>query len=135
MANFLYNKAKEDFLSGNIDLENDDIKAVLVDSEEYTPDQGADEDLADVPSGGRIATTGNLTGKTVTDGVFDADDETLLSVTGDQSEALVIYKDSGVEGTSRLIAYIDTATGLPITPNGGNIAIAWANDSSKIFKL
>ena len=34
----------------------------------------------------------------------------------------MIYKDTGSEATSPLIAYIDTATGLPITPNGGDIA-------------
>jgi hypothetical protein len=56
-------------------------------------------------------------------------------VTGDQSEALVIYKDTGMASTSPLIAYIDTATGLPYTPSGGNIDVAWDNGSNKIFKL
>lgn len=35
--------------------------------------------------------------------------------------AIVIVKDTGTEATSPLIAYIDTATGLPIAPNGGDI--------------
>ena len=48
---------------------------------------------------------------------------------------LVIYRDTGVEGTSALIAYIDAATGLPITPNGGDIIVAWDNGANKIFKL
>jgi hypothetical protein len=34
-----------------------------------------------------------------------------------------------------LIAYIDTATGLPVTPGGGDIDITWDNGSNKIFKL
>jgi hypothetical protein len=38
--------------------------------------------------------------KTVTDGVADANDVTLTAVTGDPSEALVIYKDTGTESTS-----------------------------------
>ena len=33
---------------------------------------------------------------------------------------IVIYKDTGTEATSPLLAMIDTATGLPITPNGGD---------------
>jgi hypothetical protein len=43
-------------------------------------------------------------------------DGVLASVSGDQSEALIIYKDTGAEGTSPLIAYIDTVTGLPVNP-------------------
>ena len=56
-------------------------------------------------------------------------------MTGDPSEALLIYKDTGTEATSPLIAYIDTATGLPVTPNGGNITVTWDNGTNKIFKL
>jgi hypothetical protein len=47
----------------------------------------------------------------------------------------VIYKDTGTAATSPLIAYIDTATGLPVTPNGGDITVTWDNGSNKIFKL
>jgi hypothetical protein len=35
----------------------------------------------------------------------------------------------------RLIAYIDTATGLPVTPNGQNITVSFDNGSNRIFKL
>ena len=35
----------------------------------------------------------------------------------------------------RVIAFIDTATGLPVTPNGGDITITWDNGANKIFKL
>ena len=50
-------------------------------------------------------------------------------------EAIIIYVDSGTEATSPLIAYIDTATGLPITPNGGDIIVTWDNGTNKIFKV
>lgn len=133
MANQLYPKAKEDFISGNIDLTSDTIKIVLVDTADYTFDS-AHEDLADVAGAGRVATA-TLGSKTVTSGVFDAADATFSNVTGDQAEALIIYKDSGVEATSRLIAYIDTATGLPITPGGGDITVAFSDGANKIFAL
>lgn len=83
--------------------------------------------LSDITAGARVATSGNLASKTNTDGVFDAADVTFTAVTGDPSEALVIYKDSGVAGTSTLIALIDTATGMRVTPNSGDITVAWAN--------
>jgi len=82
------------------------------------------------------SSTDTLTNKTVTNGVFDADDVTFSSVTGSAVSQIVIYKDTGTASNSPLIAYFDSPTsGLPITPNGGNITIAWSNDSSKIFKL
>ena len=65
----------------------------------------------------------------------DAADITHTAVSGASVESIEVYKDSGVESTSRLIANIDTATGLPVTPNGGDITVAWDNGVNKIFKL
>ena len=135
MANALYDKGREAFLAGDIDWENDTIKVVLVDSADYTLDLANHDNLDDIPSGARVATSGALTSKTVTNGVADAADVTISSVTGDQFEYIIIYKDTGTESTSKLIACLDTATGLPCTPNGGDVEIQWSNDASKIFKL
>lgn len=134
MANTLYDKAREAFLNADIDWLVDNIKVVLVDTADYTFDVAHDF-LDDIAAAGRVSTSGNLAGKTSTNGVADATDVVLATVAGDQSEALVIYKDTGVAATSALIAYIDTATGLPITPNGGDITITWDNGASKIFKI
>jgi hypothetical protein len=59
----------------------------------------------------------------------------VASVSGDQFEAIVIYAHTGTEGTSRLIAAIDTATGLPCTPNGADITVQWSSAAERIFKL
>lgn len=134
MANALYSKAKEKFLSGALNMGSDTIKIVLVDTADYTY-SAAHEFLSSVAEAARVKTSDALTGKSVTNGVFDADDVTLATVTGDVSEALIIFKDTGDAATSPLIAYIDTATGLPITPNGGNIIIQWDNGANKIFAL
>lgn len=93
------------------------------------------DNLDDIAAGGRVAVSGALAGKTVTNGVADADDVTFTSVTGDVCEALIIYQHTGTESTSRLIAYIDSATGLPVTPNGGNITVQWDSGANRIFKL
>ncbi len=135
MANALYDKGREAFLSGDISWDADDIKVVLVDLADYTLDIAAHDFLADIPAGARVATSGNLASKTIAAGVADAADVTFSTVTGDVSEALVIYKDTGDAATSPLIAYIDSATGLPVTPNGGNITVAWDSGANKIFKL
>ena len=70
-------------------------------------------------------------------GVADAADVTFTAVpAGDPLEYILIFKDDGVDDVSSpLIALIDTATGLPITPNDGDITVAWDNGANKIFKL
>jgi hypothetical protein len=135
MANALYGKGREAFLNADIDWLVDNIKAVLVDLADYTLAIDTHQFLSDIPAGARVATSGNLGSKTSTLGVADAADAVFTAATGDVSEAIVIYQDTGTAGTSRLICYIDVATNLPVTPNGGDINIAWDNGTSKIFKL
>lgn len=135
MANALYDKGREAFLLGDIDWNADDIRIILIDVADYTVNLATHDFLDDVPAAARVKVSGALTGKSATAGVADAADVTLAAVTGDPSEALVIYRHTGTDSTSQLIAYIDTATGLPVTPNGGDIVIAWDNGANKIFKL
>ena len=134
MANALYDHGRNAFLRGEIAWHSDTIKVILVDTDDYTVDLANHDYLDDVPAAARVATA-TLSGKTATAGVADADDTTFSSVTGDTCEALIIYKDTGTESTSPLIAYIDSATGLPITPNGGDITVKWDDGANKIFKL
>jgi|SRR5690606_22255212 len=135
MANGLYNKGREGFLSGAINMSANDIRAILVDTADYTVNLSTHDFLDDVPAASRVAVSTAMASKTVTDGIFDAADVTWSAVSGDPSEAIVIYQHTGTESTSRLIAYIDTATGLPVIPNGGNITVTWDSGTNKIFKL
>jgi hypothetical protein len=135
MANALYDKTKEGFLTAQINWVSDNIKVVLVDTAAYTVNLAADEFLSDIPSAARISTSSNLASKTATLGVADAADVTFSAVSGPSVEAVVLYKDTGTASSSRLIAYIDTTTGLPITPNGGDISLAWSDGANKILKL
>ena len=135
MANAMYDKGREGFLDGSIDYDTDTIKAVLVDTGAYTVDLATHQFLSDIAAGARIATSGALASKTVTAGVADAADITITAVTGATVEAIVLYKDTGSAATSRLICYIDTAAGLPLTPNGGDVTLQWDNGANKIFKL
>lgn len=134
MANGMYAAGLNAFLTGSIAILTDTIKVTLVDAADYTVNLATHDFFNDVPSGARVATA-TLSGKTATGGVFDASDVTFTSVSGDQSEALIIWKDTGNEATSPLICYIDTATGLAITPNGTDITLTWSGDTNKIFKL
>lgn len=135
MANALYGKGREKFLRGEISWNSDNIKSVLVDVADYTVAIDTHEFLSDIPSGARVATSANMASKTTTLGVADCDDFSFTSVTGDPSEAIVFYKDTGTASTSPLIAYLDSATGLPVTPNGGDINVLISSGSNRLFKL
>jgi hypothetical protein len=132
MANVLYPKFKEHLLKADVDFDTATIKAALVDTGTYTY-SAAHEFYSSVS--GVVGTPGAITNPTMTNGVFDGDDVTFTSVSGASVEAIILYNDTGVAATSHLIAYFDTATGLPVTPNGGNIVIAWDAGANKIFAL
>ena len=136
MSTFMYDFGRQSFAEGDISWDTDDIRAIFIDIADYTPNQATDQYLTDVAGAARVATSGaSLANKDATDGVCDADDHTINAVSGDQFEGILLYKHTGVEGTSILIAFIDNYSGLPCTPNGGNITVAWPGDANKIFKL
>lgn len=135
MANALYDLGREKFLAGDLDWGTHAIDVFLIDDADYTKNITTDEFLDDIAGAARVAQFSDLLSKTETLGVADAADFTFPSVSGDVSEELVINRDSGAEATSSLIANIDTATGLPITPNGDNIDVTWDAGANKIFKL
>jgi len=125
MANAMYTSAKTNFFDAALDYSASNIKAILVDTAQYTFAAGHDF-LNDINSTARIATSPALTAKTITGGVFDAGDTTVTAVSGATVEALVLYHSAGADSTtSPLVAYIDTGTGLPFTPNGGDVIIRW----------
>lgn len=133
MANAIYPLYKQSLLDGdaNIDLNDGTVKVALVDTGTYTY-SAAHQFLSSLT--GVVGTAQTIGNTTVTNGVFDGDDVTYTAVTGNSAEALVIYIDTGSAATSRLVAYIDTSvTGLPVTPNGGDITVTW--NASGIFAL
>jgi hypothetical protein len=148
MENRLYDKGRGKFATGDLHWKisaGDTFKVFLVDLAVYTPDFVNDEFADDIPEAARIGSSGGhadsdavtlTTGDPSAAGVCDANDAVFTSVpAGDPLGALVIYKSTGDLSTSPLVAYIDSATGLPVTPNGANITVQWDNGANKIFKL
>lgn len=134
MANALYGKGKERLLSAAIDVTTATIKAALV-STAYAANLTTHEYYSDI-SAYVLGTPVVLTSKVITLGVFDAADTTFTAVaSGSTAKAVVLYKDTGVAGTSPLLVYDDTITGFPLATNGGDITIAWDNGAYKIFSL
>ncbi|MEN9885520.1 MAG: hypothetical protein RL758_98 [Pseudomonadota bacterium] len=131
MANALYPKFKESALQAGVNMSSGTVKVALVDTGTYT--YSAAHQFASSLSG-VVGTAQTIGSKTFTNGVFDGADVAFTAVSGATVEALVIYVDTGNSATSPLVAYIDTGvTGLPVTPNGGDINVAW--NASGIFAL
>ena len=137
MANTLYDVSRKQFLEAGINWLTNDIKCMLVAGSNYTPNFSAHLYLSDIPTSARVTPGVLLTGKSTTGGAADANDVTFSAVSSSSPvvTAVVLYVDSGTESTSVLIAWLDTATGLPITPNGGDIIVTWDNGVNKIFRL
>jgi hypothetical protein len=135
MASALYDKGREGFLDGSIDWDTDDIRAVLVRTG-YAVNLATHDFLDDITTALENGRTAALGSKTVVAGVADAADTSLVATAAVSSIAIVIFKHTGSDATARLIAYIDTATGLPFTPGvGQTVNIAWDNGANRIFKL
>lgn len=144
MANALYDTAREGFLAGEIDWNTAEIKVALVSG--YTYD-ATDKFVSDLTANAGVtihARSAALASKTVTNGVADAADITFSAVASDpDAHNLLVYQASAVTGgvdvadtSARVILWLDTGTGLPVTPNGGDITVAWDNTAGTlIFKL
>lgn len=134
MANQLYASGKFGLLTKLIDLSADDIRVVLVDST-YVVDLAAHDFLDDIAVGKRVAMAA-LSGKSVSAaGVFDASDITFVGLAGSPVHFLALCKYTGVDATSRLIAYWDQFANKPFMPTGNDLVLAWNNDVDKILIL
>lgn len=140
MANTVFNPAREGFLAGEIDWDTAVIKVALVRS--YTV-SAAHKFVSDVTGAGGVlgATSAALTSKTVTSGTADAADVTFTAPAANGSNhSLLVFQSSAVTGgadvaasAQRVICWLDTGTNLPITLNGGDVAVAW--NASGIFSI
>ncbi|HSW39043.1 MAG TPA: hypothetical protein VLL97_06080 [Acidobacteriota bacterium] len=133
MGNALFSKGREGILDRTIDMTGD-VRAMLVKSTYVFDD--ADVFLSDLGAAdnGRSAAFGT---KTYAAGVFNAANTSLVASAAVACNAIILFQHTGVDGTARLIAYIDTpASGLPCTPAAGQtVNLNWDTGANKIFKL
>lgn len=125
MSNALQPSGRQTFLQGDADWLVDTFKIVLVDASYIY--SAAHDFLADVGAGARIATTAALGSKTATNGYAFSASPVLSAVpAGDTAMGFWLYRDTGVEATSHLVAFYDTKsddTPISLATNGGNVTI------------
>lgn len=101
----------------------------------YSPTLASDQFYSTISSA-VIGTPVALTSKSSSAGIANCANVTFTSVAAGSTAAYIaLYKDTGTPANSQLIALIDTATGLPVVTNGGNITVTIDTGANKLFKL
>jgi hypothetical protein len=131
----LFDPGREGILDRTIDVTASSVKVAPLSGYTFV---ASHKFLSDVTgAGGALAIPGvALTSKQYTAGALSAANTTLPAPpAGPAITSLLIFNDTGTPSTSRVIALVDSATGLPITPNGVDINVVWDTGANKIFKL
>ncbi len=128
MASQLYPKGAAHLLglATKVDLVADDIRLLFYSS----AFSSAHEFVADLTGGSIIARSGAFAGKTVTSGVFDANDLTVTAVSGSAFTHVIVFKHTGSDATAVLVAIFDVAS---FTPTGGDISVIF--NASGLFSI
>lgn len=120
-----------------VDFDGDELRVSLLDQTDSGTINAASENYGEVDGATVVANSSALGSKTVGTvavGVFDAANVTFSSVTGDAADYLTLYKHDATPANATLIITWDSATtGLPVTPNGGDITVTW--NASGILQL
>jgi hypothetical protein len=137
MANFIYKKAKQALLNGDIAVDTNDLKILFVNTATYIANQNSDEFVSDIAASAIKARSNALTNKSTTNGVLDANDLQYEGYPGDAFDVIILYQVGTSDADSRLIFYIDTSDGLPFegANNSLGVTINWSNDSNKILSI
>ena len=133
-----------DFLDGalgnpthtTVDFNADTIYCALIDETDVgTTILASFVDYAEVSTGTPVAQDQTATVSTVTGGVVTLSGAvTFSTVSGDAADYLVVYKNGTTDADSPLIITYDSATsGLPVTPNGGDITATWGSNQLITF--
>lgn len=70
MANFVYTKAKESLLKGEINTNSSNYKVALIDSGNYTPNVSTDQYFSQIPSNAIVGLSENIENITSTNRSF-----------------------------------------------------------------
>lgn len=142
MSNSLSDKGREAFLVGSVNWGGNLATWVPYIVGSWAPSiVGASSNrfLSDIGSGVWRARGTYLTSQAPITGVASAAN-TVVPAVGSAGSATAVYivlvNETGASQSSLLGAVIDTATGLPFLPNGGDIQISWdASSGNCLFKL
>ncbi len=147
MSNYLYDAYRNSVVgktsdySTRVDADSDTLFAFFSDDGTVTPLTThvfqSSYTTSENPSFANRLNLGSVTAGSVGVGVVDAADAVFTGssvLTGSTSvESLIIAKFITNAAASPVLAHFDTATGLPLTPNGADVTVVW--NASGIWKF
>jgi hypothetical protein len=111
-----------------VDLNTDDMEASLLDATDSGTIDATDVDYADINTPTVVSNVDIEI--TISGAVASSTGCTFTAVTGDAADYLTVWKNSATPTTSPLVITWDSATtGLPVTPNGGNIVVTFSGNT------
>lgn len=136
MANFVYSKAKQALLNGEIDVSSSNYQVALLKSSEYSPNQLNDQFVSEIPANAIVGRSQNISNVTNVNGILDANDVS-ISHDGAAFDSIVVYQVGVNDSSSRLFFYIDNSTGLPFEGSNSSliVTINWSDTANKILAL
>jgi len=137
MASGAFTACLTGFHGGDFDLVNDDVSAILIDLDQYTPNKATDTSLADVPEAA-ILSTALITGKALSDNEFQADTTTFPNVEADDGVnigAVIVFLSANTLEGSTLLFLIDDAAEFPVTPDGSDVQVTWGAGSGVVHEF
>lgn len=136
MSNFIYTKAKQAILNGEINFSQDVFRLLFV-NQNYSPNQTLHEYVSDVSNSAIVQRSSNLTNVSNNNGVIDADDVTFTLDANTGFSSIILFQAKNLDQESRLIAYIDTVEGLPYSGSAVPLPtiIVWSNLAGKILSI
>jgi hypothetical protein len=133
LANSLYDHGRDLFANAGINWTSDTIRAILC-TAAYTPNLATDQFLSVIPGGAIVSSGVLLASRSTNAGKCSANPVVFNGVTaGDVVTQMIIYKDTGVAGTSPLIGYVNVAVGLPAVSLGNAITCTFFGN--EVFEL
>jgi hypothetical protein len=125
MANILYGKHRQRLQTAGFNWNTANIKMAFV-AVDYVPDGDVDEFLTDLPTDSILARSGVLSGKTATSGFAAGLTPAFLLYRNDRPVVgVLLFEDTGVDATSKLICYSDDGPALPFVGVGFNYAVSY----------
>jgi hypothetical protein len=136
MSNFVYTKAKEAILNGQINFGENNFKILFTNSN-YTADQSLNEFVSDIESSSIVYRSDNLTNVSNINGIIDADDLSFTLSSNIDFNSIILFQSKNSDQESRLIAHIDEVVGLPYIGSSEPLSavIVWSNLSGKILSI
>lgn len=136
MANFVYSKAKQALLNGEINVSAANYQVALLKSSEYSANQLNDQFVSEIPANAIVGRSNNISNVTNVNGILDANDVS-IDHDGTAFDSIIVYQVGLSDSSSRLFFYIDNSIGLPFEGSNSSliVTINWSDTANKILAL